>query len=84
MRKPADYEEAVAYIEEIPMFTEKHTQEHTRQFLRRLGDPASDRKVIHVAGTNGKGSVCAYIQAILEAEGEEDGIFYFPSSCIYQ
>ena len=64
------YEEATAYIEEIPKFTQKHTQEHTREFLRRLGDPGMDRKIIHVAGTNGKGSVCAYLQAILMAEGK--------------
>lgn len=77
-KKPADYREAVDYIEEIPMFTAKHTQEHTIEFLRRLGDPADDRKVIHVAGTNGKGSVCAYIQAILEAEGKKTGFFTSP------
>ena len=78
MRKPADYGEAVEYIEELPKFTKKHTLEHTRQFLRRLGDPGMDRKIIHVAGTNGKGSVCAYIQAILEAEGKKTGFFTSP------
>lgn len=76
--RPADYREAVDYIEEIPMFAVKHTQEHTREFLRRLGNPGDDRKVIHVAGTNGKGSVCAYIQAILEAEGKKTGFFTSP------
>ena len=64
--KPVNYKEAVEYIESIPKFTQKHTQEHTREFLERLGRPAFDRKVVHVAGTNGKGSVCAYIQAILD------------------
>lgn len=78
MRKPADYKEAVAYIEELPKFTKKHTLEHTRDFLRRLGDPALDRRIIHVAGTNGKGSVCAYIQAILETEGKKTGFFTSP------
>ena len=72
------YEEATAYIEEIPKFTQKHTQEHTREFLRRLGDPGMDRKIIHVAGTNGKGSVCAYLQAILMAEGKRTGFFTSP------
>ena len=37
------YEEAAAYIEEIPKFTKKHTLEHTKTFLKRLGNPA-DRK----------------------------------------
>ena len=77
-QRPADYKEAVRYIEEIPKFTKKHTLDHTKEFLRRLGNPAFDRKVIHVAGTNGKGSVCAYIQAILEKEGKKTGFFTSP------
>ena len=72
------YEEAAAYIEEIPKFTKKHTLEHTRTFLKRLGNPAADRKIVHVAGTNGKGSVCAYLQAILMAEGKRTGFFTSP------
>jgi len=77
-RKPGSYAEAVRYIEEIPKFTKKHTLGHTKEFLQRLGNPAYDRKVIHVAGTNGKGSVCAYIQAILEAEDKKTGFFTSP------
>lgn len=72
------YEEAAAYIEEIPKFTKKHTLEHTKTFLKRLGNPAADRKIVHVAGTNGKGSVCAYLQAILMAEGKRTGFFTSP------
>lgn len=76
--KPGNYQEAVSYIGELPKFTKKHTLEHTKEFYRRLGSPASDRKIIHVAGTNGKGSVCAYIQAILESEGKKTGFFTSP------
>lgn len=68
-KMPVDYREAVEYIEELPRFTRKHPLEHTKEFMKRLGNPAHGCKVIHVAGTNGKGSVCAYIQAILQAEG---------------
>lgn len=75
---PKSYEEAVKYIEEIPKFTKKHSLEHTRQFLNILGNPGKKRKIIHVAGTNGKGSVCAYIQAILAAEGKNVGFFTSP------
>ncbi len=78
MKMPENYGEAVRYIDELPKFTKKHTLEHTREFLRRLGNPCKDRKVIHVAGTNGKGSVCAYMQAILEAEGKTSGFFTSP------
>ena len=72
------YQEAVRYIEKIPKFTKKHSLEHTKEFLKRLGNPGMDRKIIHVAGTNGKGSVCAYLQAVLMAEGKRVGFFTSP------
>ena len=72
------YQEAVRYIEKIPKFTKKHSLKHTKEFLKRLGKPGVDRKLIHVAGTNGKGSVCAYLQAILMAEGKRVGFFTSP------
>ena len=46
--------------------------------MRRLGNPCQGRKVLHVAGTNGKGSVCAYMQAILLFEGKRVGFFTSP------
>ena len=48
--------------------------------LRELGHPerALDDRVIHVAGTNGKGSVCAYIAAALREEGYRVGVFTSP------
>ena len=70
------YREAVSYIEGIPKFTKKHSLEHTKEFLRALGNPQKGQKVIHVAGTNGKGSVCVYIQAMLMAEGKQVGFFH--------
>jgi len=73
-----NYEEASAYILQIPKFTEKNSLEHTREFLRRLGSPEKGRKVIHVAGTNGKGSVCAYMQALLLSERKKVGFFTSP------
>lgn len=77
-RIPQSYEEAVEYIEDLPRYTKKHSLQHTRQFLEKLGNPGYDRKIIHVAGTNGKGSVCAYMQAVLEAEGKSSGFFTSP------
>lgn len=79
MKAPINnYESAAAYIAELPRFTKKHSLEHTKEFLRRLGNPAMDRKIIHVAGTNGKGSVCAFLQAVLMAEGAGVGFFTSP------
>ena len=56
-----NYTQAVAYINETPKFTTKNSLEHTKECLRRLGNPQDSFQVIHVAGTNGKGSVCAYL-----------------------
>ena len=73
-----NYTEAVDYIETIPKFTVKHPPEHTRGLLSRLGNPQEGIKIIHVAGTNGKGSVCAYLNAMLLAGGKKTGLFTSP------
>ena len=70
-----NYEEAVAYIEDIPRFTTKNSLDHTRECLRRLGDPQEKFRVIHVAGTNGKGSTCAFITSVLREAGYSCGLF---------
>ena len=48
--------------------------ERMEELLRRIGDPHKGQKYIHVAGTNGKGSVCKYIEAGLEACGYKVGL----------
>lgn len=73
-----NYTESVDYIETIPKFTVKHPPEHTRELLSRLGNPQEGIKIIHVAGTNGKGSVCAYLNAMLLAGGKKTGLFTSP------
>ena len=73
-----NYTEAVDYIETTPKFTVKHPPEHTRELLSRLGNPQEGIKIIHVAGTNGKGSVCAYLNAMLLAGGKKTGLFTSP------
>ncbi len=70
--------EVVSYIADIPKFTTKNSLEHTREFLARLGNPEEGRKILHVAGTNGKGSVCAYLQSVLLAKGKRTGMFISP------
>ncbi len=72
------YSEAVDYILEIPRFTKKNDVAHTKVFLKYLGDPQERLKVIHVAGTNGKGSVCAYLDRMLRSEGKRTGLFTSP------
>lgn len=72
------YREVQEYILKIPKFTKKNSQEHTKCFLAALGNPEKGKKIIHVAGTNGKGSVCTYLDAMLRAQGKKTGLFISP------
>lgn len=73
-----NYSEATNYIEEVPKFTKKNKPENTLELLRRIGHPERSMKVIHVAGTNGKGSVCAFLSSILIEAGKCTGLFTSP------
>lgn len=78
MNRNMTYQEAVAYIDETPKFTKKNTLENTRAILRKLGNPQDSMKILHVAGTNGKGSVCAFLSSILTTAGKHTGLFTSP------
>jgi len=69
---------AVEYIYSIPRFSKKNKQTNTLAFMEKLGRPDMQFKVIHVAGTNGKGSVCAFLSNILVLSGRKTGLFTSP------
>ena len=52
--------------------------EHTFQLLKFLGNPQKNLNLIHVAGTNGKGSTCAHIECILRGNGYKVGLYTSP------
>ena len=52
--------------------------ERTRALLDKLGSPDKELKIIHVAGSNGKGSVCEYLTQILLSAGFKTGTFTSP------
>lgn len=70
--------QAEDYLYETPKFTVKSTPEMTKCFYQYLGKPGNDKKIIHVAGTNGKGSVCTYLRNILTAHGKRTALFTSP------
>lgn len=72
------YEEAVAYLYEIPKFTGKTALEDTKKFYDNLSCAESKANIIHIAGTNGKGSVCAYLQSVLSESGYRVAMFTSP------
>jgi dihydrofolate synthase/folylpolyglutamate synthase len=52
--------------------------ERVEAFLHSLGDPHRRLRVLHVAGTNGKGSVCATLEAVLRAKGLRTAVYTSP------
>lgn len=72
------YEDAVKAIDAIPKFLEAPSVAHTRAVLDAIGAPDKRMKIIHVAGTNGKGSVCAFTTSMLTALGLKVGTFTSP------
>ena len=78
MSKITTYREAEEYVLSIPQFTQKNTWEQTRDFYEFLGKPGQRSRIIHVAGTNGKGSVCAYMDSCLREGGYSVGMFTSP------
>lgn len=66
------------FLNSLPACTVKHTVADNRDFLDFMGNPDKDMKIIHVAGTNGKGSVCNYVSSILGHSGYHVGMFTSP------
>ena len=65
--------------DDLPMWGEKKTSvSEVRAFLDELGAPDRAFRIIHVAGTNGKGSVCAYLTEALIRAGYRVGTFVSP------
>ena len=72
------YEEAMEYLQNLTKFGINFGLERIIELLRRLGDPQRRIKVIHVGGTNGKGSVTAILAGVLQSSGYRVGTFTSP------
>ena len=70
--------EAEDYLDSTPRFTNKSSLENIRKYLARFGNPERGLRIVHVAGTNGKGSVCAQIASCLREAGFSTGLFISP------
>lgn len=79
-----EYQRAREYIDESRRFGGKMGLEAIRSLLRRMGDPQKDLRFIHIAGTNGKGSVGAYLGSVLAAAGYRVGRFVSPTLYEYR
>src|SRR2546422_10261543 len=75
---PLTYKEALAWLYSLQRFGIKLGLENIRRLLAELHVDLRGTRVIHVAGTNGKGSVCAMIDSICRAQGHRTGLFTSP------
>lgn len=73
-----NYREALAWLFGTQLFGIKLGLENTGRLLAELDLPAPAQRIVHVAGTNGKGSVCAMIESICRAQGYRTGLFTSP------
>jgi len=78
------YAEALAWLYGTQRFGIKLGLENVERLLRELAVPGKDQRIVHVAGTNGKGSVCAMIDSISRAEGYRTGLFTSPHLITYR
>lgn len=79
-----NYKEARVYLDEVSKYGSVLGLESMRELLRRLGDPQNELKFIHISGTNGKGSVLAYLSTILSGAGYRTGRYISPTLFSYR
>ncbi|HHU78552.1 MAG: bifunctional folylpolyglutamate synthase/dihydrofolate synthase [Caldicoprobacterales bacterium] len=72
------YEEALQYIHDTVKYGSKLGLQNITELLRRLGNPHHEFPAVHIAGTNGKGSVTAMTASILHKAGLRTGMFISP------
>ena len=73
-----NYEQALSYISSTYSLGIKKGTENISYLLNLLDNPQNKVKVIHVAGTNGKGSTCSFISSVLTKAGYKVGLYTSP------
>jgi dihydrofolate synthase/folylpolyglutamate synthase len=72
------YEEAVEYLYSLQKYGIKFGLSKTSNLLKAFGNPHRGQRYVHIAGTNGKGSVAAMVEAILRTSGLKVGFYSSP------
>ncbi len=73
-----DPQESRSYIKKAEKYGTVLGLDNMSQLMRRLGNPQDGLKYIHVAGTNGKGSVIAYLYTVLQEAGYRGDVIFLP------
>jgi dihydrofolate synthase/folylpolyglutamate synthase len=74
----SEYEKAIKILTSQGKFYINLGLERVQAFLQLVGNPQENLRFVHVAGTNGKGSVCAMLSSVLAAAGYKTGLFTSP------
>ena len=74
-----NYREAMEYMEELGQYGTVMGLTTMRELCARLGNPQDQLKFVHIAGTNGKGSVLAYVSTVLHTAGYRVGRYISPA-----
>ena len=82
--KDMTYDETFEWIHQMEQFGIHLGLSRMENLLERMGRPDRELRIIHVAGTNGKGSVCTFISAILQAAGYSVGRYISPTLFDYR
>lgn len=79
-----NYEEARVYLAQVSKYGSVLGLENMKELLGRLGNPQDELKFIHISGTNGKGSLLAYLSTILTEAGYRTGRYLSPTLFSYR
>ncbi len=79
-----NYREAMAYVEELGQYGSVMGLTAMRELCARLDNPQDQLKFVHIAGTNGKGSILAYVSTILQSGGYKVGRYLSPTVSDYR
>ena len=79
-----NYEEAMNFIQNTNKFGSVVGLDNIRELLERLGNPQDQLRVVHIAGTNGKGSTLAFLAGIFRESGYRAGRYVSPASFSYE
>lgn len=79
-----NYEEAMNFIQNTNKFGSVLGLDNSRELLERLGNPQDQLRVVHIAGTNGKGSTLAFLAGIFRESGYRAGRYVSPASFSYE
>ena len=78
-----NYTEALQYIEEKNKLGIVPGLDSIKELLKRLGNPEKKCKALHIAGTNGKGSIFAFVESALIEAGYKIGRYISPTIFTY-